>query len=414
MHDSVLKPDGLVSLSPPLSRAAILEQLADLACEKHALGRELARCQDQLSLVFEITGHVTSLDDGDAIEAALLRRYQALLQAQGVYLDRGGCCRRVATDPRACAACLPGADQLRMVLAGHVELVRRTRRACVPPLSADQVMAMRGVQVLLSAIYRGDVDVGVVIALRAPDQPPFDGGDLLAAEAVLAYGTQVLGSVMTIQHLQRTALQTVCTLVNAIDAKDNYTSAHSQRVGSLARMTGESLGLDREQLQNLEWAGLLHDVGKIGIPEQILNKPGVLTASEFELMKRHSEVGFEVLKPVTQFEPVLDTVLHHHENHDGSGYPQGLYGDRIPLHARIVHVVDIFDALTSHRPYRQGYGLERAFDLLRNGAGRTTDPQVTEVFIETLLRYREKEPAAFRLRFDHLSSSSVPLVIPRG
>jgi HD-GYP domain-containing protein (c-di-GMP phosphodiesterase class II) len=200
----------------------------------------------------------------------------------------------------------------------------------------------------------------------------------------LTYGTQALNNALLAGHLQRAALETVYALVNAIDAKDNYTSDHSERVGLLARQTGEALQLPPERRQALEWAGLLHDVGKIGIPETILNKPGKLTRAEFGQMKLHPRIGHDMLSPVGRFAPVLEAVLCHHENFDGSGYPDGLRGTQIPLDARIVHVADIYDALTTCRPYRAAYDRAHALDLLERDAGRVTDPEITRVFIAAM------------------------------
>jgi HD-GYP domain-containing protein (c-di-GMP phosphodiesterase class II) len=204
------------------------------------------------------------------------------------------------------------------------------------------------------------------------------------------------------ERMQQTDLETVCALVNAIDAKDNYTSDHSERVGWLARLTGQAMELSQGQLRALEWAGLLHDVGKIGVPEHILNKPGRLTEREFEQMKCHARIGYDMLKPVERFAPVLEAVLHHHENHDGSGYPAGLAGTEIPLEARIIHVVDIFDALTTCRPYRSGYSLEDAFELLHRDAGRVTDPDVTQTMIDALRTCARDDPHVFRAHLEHL------------
>jgi HD-GYP domain-containing protein (c-di-GMP phosphodiesterase class II) len=154
----------------------------------------------------------------------------------------------------------------------------------------------------------------------------------------------------------------------------------------------------------LEWSGLLHDVGKLGIPEHILNKPGDLTAEEFEQIKRHPRLGYDVLRPISSLKPVLDAVLFHHEDYDGSGYPEGLSGERIPLLARILHVADIFDALTSTRSYRAGLGVDQALDLLAQKAGRITDPAVTAAFIDAFRHYMRTQPEEFALRFPHLSS----------
>jgi len=216
----------------------------------------------------------------------------------------------------------------------------------------------------------------------------------------------VLANVLMVRRLQETAVETVRALANAIDAKDNYTCGHSERVGWLARLTGAALGLSQSELELLEWAGILHDVGKIGIAEAILNKPGRLTEAEFAEMKRHPRLSYDVLKPVAQLGPVLEGVLYHHENWDGSGYPEGLSGERIPLSARIIRVVDTFDALTSTRSYREGFGIAHAFDILREEAGRSTDPHVTHVFITTFQGYVRHQPEDFRRRFAHIAAPS--------
>lgn len=382
--------------------ARVQAHLDHIEAEKDLLGRELLRCHEQLSLVFEIAEHSASQHDPDLIQATLLRRYGAMLTAGAIFLDRGGCCMRIQLEETDGPRIELGPEQIRGALAAHVEFVRNSRRALVPPLTESEAAALRGARVLLSTFQRTDAEVGVVVALRAGGGPPFDAGDVLASESVLAYGAQALSNVVMVRHLQRTALETVCTLVNAIDAKDNYTSDHSERVGGFARLTGEAFGLSKARLQMLEWAGLLHDVGKIGISEQILNKHGTLTPAEFEQMKRHANIGYAVLKPVAQFAPVLDAVLYHHERHDGSGYPEGLHGDQIPLEARIIHVVDIFDALTTNRPYRERYDFDEAVQILEEGAGSATDPQVTRLFLEMLRRYRSEEPDDFRTRFGHL------------
>jgi HD-GYP domain-containing protein (c-di-GMP phosphodiesterase class II) len=226
---------------------------------------------------------------------------------------------------------------------------------------------------------------------------------MLAAESALGYGGQILSNIHIVRHLQQVAVQTVCALVNAIDAKDNYTFGHSHRVAWLARLTGTALGLAKGELQSLEWAGLLHDVGKIGVSERILNKPGPLTPEEFEEVKRHPRIGYEVLRPVERFGAVLDAVLYHHENHDGSGYPEGRRGEEIPLSARIIHVVDIFDALTTTRTYRDRFPLDDAIAVLDRDAGRVTDPIVTTAFVAAIRRHMVENAGDFAQRFAHIA-----------
>ncbi len=364
--------------------------LLRVQAENTALERELVRCQQQLSLVLDVSGRLAEAHDPELLQRDFLARYAVLMKADALFVVRGGCCMQVG--PTLTGQTAPvTADQVRARLAPQIEEVRQHRRAVTMTLGAER----DGARALLGALRRADPEIAVVVALRAQKRPAFDAGDLVAAEGMLAYGTRILDGALTVQHLQRTALETVCTLVNAIDAKDNYTSSHSERVGGLARVTGQALGLSKARLQVLEWAGLLHDVGKIGVPEQVLNKPGNLDREEFELMQRHPRVGFEMLRPVAQLAPMLDAVLYHHENHDGSGYPQRLGGRDIPVDAQIVHVVDIFDALTTDRPYRQGYDYLLALEMLAEGAGRVTEPSVTRLFIKTLRRLMAEKPGDF-------------------
>ena len=178
-------------------------------------------------------------------------------------------------------------------------------------------------------------------------------------------------------------LSTVETLASAIDAKDQVTSGHIRRVQQSALRLAPDLGVtDPAQLKALESASLLHDLGKLVVPEHILNKPGSLSRAEFEQMKRHASIGAEILSKVGFPYPVEPIVRHHHENWDGSGYPDGLSGDAIPLGARILSVVDCFDALTSDRPYRRGLSREEALDIVRSRRGTMYDPKVVDAFLK--------------------------------
>lgn len=183
-------------------------------------------------------------------------------------------------------------------------------------------------------------------------------------------------------ELNRLHLSTIETLAMAIDAKDQVTHGHIRRVQRFAVELAHRLGVnDESQLRAIEAAALLHDMGKLAIPEFILNKPGKLTQGEFEVMKTHAAIGADLLSSIHFPYPVVPIVRHHHENWDGSGYPDGLRGADIPVGARILSVVDCFDALTSHRPYRQALSTPNALEILTQRRGRMYDPLVVDVFI---------------------------------
>ena len=190
-----------------------------------------------------------------------------------------------------------------------------------------------------------------------------------------------------VTELNRLLMSTVETLATAIDAKDEVTHDHVRRVQqgtmALARIMGVT---DAPMLQAIEAAALLHDTGKIAVPEHILNKPGKLTPAEFEKMKLHAPIGAEILSSIDFPFPVVPIVRHHHENWDGTGYPDRLIGDAIPLGARILSVVDCFDALTSDRPYRRRMTEEQALTILRERRGTMYDPAVVDAFMADYAR----------------------------
>lgn len=175
----------------------------------------------------------------------------------------------------------------------------------------------------------------------------------------------------------------IITLANVIEAKDKYTEGHTRRVGMISRILGERLGLPEDKLNFLETSGFIHDIGKVGVPESILNKPGKLTPEEFDIIKKHSEIGETIIKPLGSLQKCLIPVRNHHEKLNGSGYPDGLKGEEITLETRIVCVADIFDALYSDRPYRDRMPLPAVMDILKKdvSSGCLDENVVNALFI---------------------------------
>jgi HD-GYP domain-containing protein (c-di-GMP phosphodiesterase class II) len=172
----------------------------------------------------------------------------------------------------------------------------------------------------------------------------------------------------------------VRALASTIDARDAYTHGHSERVACIARRIAESYGLPRDECEQIHLAGLVHDIGKIGIRDDVLLKPEGLTDAESDVIKQHPVMGYSMLKHLRQLGPVLPAVLHHHECFDGSGYPDGLSGQEIPLAARMISIADFYDAMTSDRPYRKAFPFEKAESMLREKAGKLWDPEVVDAF----------------------------------
>jgi HD-GYP domain-containing protein (c-di-GMP phosphodiesterase class II) len=182
-------------------------------------------------------------------------------------------------------------------------------------------------------------------------------------------------------------LGTVSALSQAIDAKDGFTRGHADRVSRIAGAIAREMGLSERLIEEIELAGMLHDIGKIGVEDQILMKPARLDPHEQELMRRHPIYGASILEPSESLRPLVPLVLHHHENFDGSGYPEGRKGEDIPLGSRIIIVADAYEAMTSDRIYRKAIGHERAMDQLNRYKGIQFDPQVVRA-LDTLIEKR--------------------------
>ncbi len=185
---------------------------------------------------------------------------------------------------------------------------------------------------------------------------------------------------ITIEALDQLDLGTLTALARTIDAKSAWTAGHSERVTDLALKIGHAMGLSAKSLEIMHRGGLLHDIGKIGTPPAILEKPGKLEPDEMQIMREHVRIGVRILEPLTGFREAMPMVAQHHEWFDGSGYPTGLAGENISLHARILAVADCYDALVSDRPYRKGLPADQALEMLIQKSGTQFDPKVIEVF----------------------------------
>jgi putative two-component system response regulator len=214
---------------------------------------------------------------------------------------------------------------------------------------------------------------------------PVSREELAARTRSLVHMHQLSRSLVSIENA-------LFSLANAVEAKDNYTLGHTQRVATLAVALGGKLGLNEEDLSALRLGGILHDVGKIGVPEAILNKDGKLDEAEWKLMRAHTELGYRICLPLVQsIGPALDVIRHHHEKLDGSSYPDGLKGAEISTIARVMSVVDIYDALVSDRPYRKAMPREKAFAILRQEAEAGKIDGKVVATLEDLIARQEKE-----------------------
>lgn len=226
---------------------------------------------------------------------------------------------------------------------------------------------------------------------------------LLASNAALAVESSYLD-----KNLRKSYFQTIKALANAVEARDRYTAGHTDRVYRLARIIAGEMGWGTAKLTELRTGCILHDIGKIGVPDSVLNKPGKLTTYERNIMMKHPELGVRILQGIPFLKPIMPYIIAHHEMYDGSGYPKGLKGTDIPIEGRLLAVVDTYDAITSDRPYRDRRGPDVALAELKKFRGTQFDPEIVDIFLKVYNegRIKQEDPS------HGLSSLKMKMLIP--
>jgi putative nucleotidyltransferase with HDIG domain len=254
------------------------------------------------------------------------------------------------------------------------------------PGEADQYDLLCGLNesVCISPLQVGDESVGLLVLGEAGGSlcESFDADKLKLVKAISDQAASALRRVILHEQLEESFVQTVVALAKAIDARDSYTQDHSLRIAALADAIGRTLGLNEIQVQSTHWAAILHDIGKIGVADEILRKPGPLSSQEMDMMRLHPRIGADILAPIKKMVQVAPIILAHHERYDGSGYPKGLKSDQIPLEARILTVVDAYVAITDDRVYRKARNHEQAVQELLKYSGSQFDPRVVEALLK--------------------------------
>jgi HD-GYP domain-containing protein (c-di-GMP phosphodiesterase class II) len=384
---STSEPAPIAALNALQSGYESWTQVRALQEENEALADEVLQNYEKLNLLFDFTQRIAKVTNVEKVETLLMQRLAELLRSNHVdILGSDDACRTLDRH---------GSLHEREAPRELIDPARHVRT--VGTLIVRESDATR---MMVGPLRRLDDKVDVVAVQQPLADPEFTSGDVQLMESLLLFGGQILSNNELHQRMRQMSIEATRALVSAIDKKDHYTFGHSERVSLLARLTGAELGLPADELSIVEWAGLLHDVGKIGVPEEILSKPGKLTDEEFEQIKKHPEMGYEILQPISDFQSILDGVLYHHENPNGTGYPRGLRGDQIPFSAAIIHVVDVFDALTSSRSYRAAFSIDAALEIINKEAGDgKLNPAVVTAFLAALPEYRRAHPQQFDAAF---------------
>ncbi|PJA28464.1 MAG: hypothetical protein CO189_04670 [candidate division Zixibacteria bacterium CG_4_9_14_3_um_filter_46_8] len=233
--------------------------------------------------------------------------------------------------------------------------------------------------------------MGQIHLLRTINNKPFRWNNLAALSLICSKAETAIERAMLLSDLENTYISTLSALANAVEARDKCTRDHNHRLFKIAQAIAVELGWDDARIRALQMGGMLHDLGKIGVPDAILNKPGPLTKEEFATMKTHPLLGVKIVENIAFLKPSLPYILFHHERYDGKGYPHGLAGEDIPIEGRLLAVVDTIDAITSDRPYRKGRGIDIAIQQLREHSGTQFDPHIVEICLKVLPRIKERE-----------------------
>jgi len=386
------------------------DEFQELAQSLNTMTARLGRQFASLEAINEIDRAILSSWETSRIVEAVLVHLRDLLphDAVGIHLVQGAPPTRAVTYLRTAA---DGEIRLEIPVApGDVQTLSDHPGGWVPD-GQDVLppylvpLAARGMRSFLVVPIFLDGAVSAIISLGHP-VPVHSEEDVRLVRQVADQVAVALSNARLIAELHQLHWGTLTALARAIDAKSPWTSGHSERVTDLAIEIGRAMGLPAAELEILRRGGLLHDIGKIGTPAAILDKPGKLTEAERREVQSHVDIGARILEPIPGFEECLPIVRQHHEWFDGSGYPEGLRGEAISLLARVLAVADTYDALVSSRPYRLGLDPERAVAIIRKGAGTQFDPRVVEAFLEVVARepgrWSGQRPAAGETGADDL------------
>jgi len=362
---------------------------AELASDEAALtgfSRQLTESYEEISLLYRLGRSMNEVTNPGGFVQMLCDELHATLAFRWI----GACFLPEELSGRSLAGrCVASGDlpwrhrafrSLAVRLTHGLEAGRAV--AMRPEESDDEDLKSRPGQVLLHPLSREGRVFGAIIAgEKQCEEDAVTTIDMKLVDAAAQHLTILLENVALYEEQQSMFLGTLGAITASIDAKDRYTCGHSQRVSVLARSLATEAGLDEAACERVRICGLVHDVGKIGVPESVLRKPGRLTDEEFDQIKRHPVIGRRILRDIPQLSDVLDGVLHHHERWDGAGYPSGLSGESIPLFARIIGIADAYDAMRSTRTYRDAMRHDRVLAEIRRCAGAQFDPMLTPLFM---------------------------------
>ena len=389
-------PDEISLIKDVVGHAALVISHINLFDESLDMALEMGRRIDVILTIDEINRTISSSLSHEKIIETALTEIERILQCElvAVLEDEQG--RLVVKTAQSASISVPaalargksvpdGSLSKRAFMLG--ESCYRARLSAQKRLvEPDRSLRSAGIESLLAIPIINQEHPSGVLLLGDTDPDQLGRESTFTVEKIAGQMAVALANSHLYEQMRSLFFSTVSSLANAIDAKSPWTKGHSERVMRIASRIAREMGLSEAEVEQVRLAGLLHDIGKIGIIEALLEKPQLLDEEEFPPMRLHPEKGVAILAPIAQLKEILPGVLHHHEYFDGSGYPDGLAGETIPLIARIVTVADSFDAMLSRRPYKKGLSLQEAVNELHRCAGTQFDPEVVRAFTGYIAR----------------------------
>ncbi len=399
-RNPLLSPREITVIKGLVSHAALVISHIRLFDDSLEMALDMARRLEVIFTLDEINKAISSSLSPEKIIETAMEQIERIIQCEFAAIivkERGDLVVKTVhvngiTVPASFA---PGARLLGSCLA--CSAFRKGESRYSSSLSAtkrlhplDRTMAEAGIESLLAIpLITKDITKGVLM-LGDTRAGQFVREDAFAIEKIAAQMAVALENARLYEEMRSLFINTVASLANAIDAKSPWTKGHSERVMHVSANIAKEMGLDEAMIERARLGGLLHDIGKIGVIEALLEKPEALSEDEFPPMRLHPEKGVAILAPIEQLQDVLPGILHHHERYDGAGYPAGLKGGEIPLEARIITVADSFDAMVADRPYKKAFSPAEALAELHLYAGTQFDPQVVENFARYFERMMKK------------------------
>ena len=261
--------------------------------------------------------------------------------------------------------------------------IKKGRTIALPDIEED-IEDSEKVTFVLVPLIAHDKPVGLIDIITDSPEGEITNRDLSLLTILAKQAALAIENVKLYESIKKDQISIIRALASTVDAKDHYTLGHSQKVSEFSVLISEELGLSEREIEIVKYAGLLHDIGKIAMPDDIIKKPSRFNEQDFEIAKKHPVIGAKIIKEIESLAPMVPIVLYHHERFDGKGYPDGLRGEDIPLGARIVHVADAYDTMVSARAYRDMLPPELAISELRKNAGTQFDPKIVDAFITSL------------------------------